>query len=360
MRYISWLLIIAVVLTSLSCSMELEKRRYNKGFYSKVHKKQKNKGTIPVSEPVVVKERKVQKVETVVVLKEQHPPQIPVEENTSASSEPIQHSGKPESEGKSEPFEKVVSTGGVPEVVAEEENTNNDHLAYLLAGGMFLTTVAFLRGKRKLSYKGMRWARQNKWKGRFLIAGLQFALAVLGCLTGVELINNGIQFSEQANWAFKGSMLLGFGLAAVSLGSNVIKDPRRVFLSKIGHLVIGISAFGICTTEANKRSAVFSWDNTYASVIIPLVDDSFSKNEIPESPPIQSASAVNNVNANWLTFLYVLLAIGIVIGLAAACCAIACEFGNAAGVAATIGAVLLLVLIIYGMSRHVKRVRAEP
>jgi hypothetical protein len=134
----------------------------------------------------------------------------------------------------------------------EEKSENGD---VLLVGSALLMGLAALgvhRRNKKRVDQMTRWAKANPVKAQWLIAGLQLPLLGLGVMSGYNLRESGVEFSDTVPYLFGGMMTLGFLAVPFLPKRKTVAIPRQVFRQRLIYLGITLSSVMMTVGFGNK------------------------------------------------------------------------------------------------------------
>ena len=258
-RSILFLILSAII---VSCGLQFDKRRYNKGYYvhsagkssKAVSRNAVNKTEHFINHTSLAKKPMTESAKTaetvintssysskpeVVALKNN-----PTAQLTEVASGKVKHFGKRNSSSGS------LLSGGF-----KNENSHIDNYLYGLAGSMVLLSFFGIRVKREKILKMTREANRNIRRTRVKIWLMQTGILVLGFFAGKNLHTLGYSFSENAEYVYGGVSTLGFGALFLQQIIGRINDMKNFFWKKLGFLVLGTCFIGSSVVIGNKAAA---------------------------------------------------------------------------------------------------------
>lgn len=353
-----------IMLFLFSCSIHLEKRVYNKGYYLQITKKKKSElrngqvenetnessakassaklNSITNDDSHLVlsnnnNENLNKRADEKILNKEDNP-----ENKITVSSN--NHTGiKRKSNLKSDHYSNVST-------FVNKRKTIGDYLLGIVTAIAGISVFGLLRMKRKRTFKITEWAKRNKWKSRFIIGGIQTLLGTVGILTGFEMSETGFSLSDNTEFLYGGLMSAGFlSLLRKKESFILLNSFDRM---KLGHILIG-TAFFATTVGVGYKLSENRQQNTPLGTI--MENTNFSEYSNVNTSMKTAFSASTESEVGWLIFLYVILTLLLIAGLAVLSCAAFCGGGGALGIPVLLGSIIIIVLVIRAMSRSVKR-----
>ena len=210
-KFIFLFMFVSFLFVSCHFVLQVEKRKYTKGYYVELTSKKKvneHKYESNSSKPKIdVRTLVASKDSAPFILKpylEYEKPEIKQVKNEKQVHLLVKESPKTfvaaVSKEKCMVSRKTASTGA--ENPKEKYFLLFSALFSLLTGGIFLAI-------RKKVQKLSRWAKENKWKARMAIAGSQIVMGAGGFIAGNILYDHGIHIHEHARSVFIASFILG-------------------------------------------------------------------------------------------------------------------------------------------------------
>lgn len=353
----------------LSCSTDLQKRHYRKGYYvarnkskdhsvdnkRSVHNKEFNKlpsdkitlsnedreEVAMTSEPVY--SQPIQKKDEIKI--------IPPAKNTSRIISNLR--------SEIEPYHQANSIYSKPKSESSESSSSKaDNLLYAIGSIVGLMTYGLIRKKRNEVFKLVRWAKKNKAKSRILIGISQATLASLGIIIGKQLSQLGYQTSDTLEYAFSGLMGLGFLSLLMRKQKSSFTLLDSFDLDRMSHLAIGLSFFALTTGIGNRLESHREQFSPIGKAV-EVFHYNHSDEGLLQSPQSQKNDNGDSVALGFSIFFLILLCIAILLGALLLACSLSCQGNDAGAFAVVILGLFLIVLLIIQISKMVKRHREE-
>ena len=262
-------------------------------------------------------------------------------------------------------FEKILAiterqeqaAGRSPEILAdegtysdrEESSENDDDLLVGSALLMGLAALAVHRRNKKRVDQMTRWAKANPVKAQWLIAGLQLPLLGLGVMSGYNLRELGVDFSDTVPYLFGGIMTLGFLAVPFLPKRKTVAIPRQVFLQRLIYLGITLSSVMMTVGFGNKVADKYP-DSPVTHAIKKADQSIFSdtdteKHEQAKSKSVKKQHKFGKKLRQWASVGSCALAVFLIILLIPVVCAGICLFiGGIVGLGSNVGLGLLLLV----------------
>jgi hypothetical protein len=360
-------LIVSLVLLLTACGVLIEKRRFNKGYHIELLSKNRSFSNHPKEEDLAKGNNQLGEVPNNSFSREQGSQDFSVdnaqriklrEEKSkdlffgSKKNESIKHFKK-EVETR---LEKDEFTGNRTEIVnqrvtisenKQQEQQSGDGYLFGLMGGMFVLSFSTIRLAKKRSMRISRWANRNKGFSRFAIFSGHCFVSGMGWFVGDRMGAMGLDLSTGSQYALGSSLILSSlylfildkkGLGFASWGS--------FFKHRIGHLITGISLFGLMMGTGNH----FQTSKEQVSIIGQVVSK-FSKLESKKNTDILLSQEISNKEnasqgGNGLAIAgAILLSLAVVVLTAIVACVAACDGQTLLAVGAVLLGIGLIVLI---------------
>ncbi len=251
----------------------------------------------------------------------------------------------------------------------QTKNENADAPMYLLMALMGMLVFGFVRIGQKKSLKMTRWANQHKIGSKVIIALLQIGMGIVGVMAGKELAAGGYQLSDNLEYIAGGIMALGF-LSFMFMKKNTdIMVMRTFYLKKLVHLAIIIPFFLVTASIGNKletkRQQIsplgYSIEKTTSAFYSNDTEEpakadqhkNVKRKEVKDTKHTKGTKKTNGwrgLLALWI-ILYVLMAIGLIF----LTCYLFCYGSTGAGVAVLLLTLAVLVIVPWLMWRWKRR-----
>jgi hypothetical protein len=239
------------------------------------------------------------------------------------------------------------------ELEAPSEKEENTHQGDVLLLGtallMALATMAVHRRNKSKVDKMTRWAKANPLKAQCLIAALQLPLLGLGVMSGYNLKELGVEFSDAVPYLFGGLMTLGFLSVPFLPKRKTVAIPKQVFRQRL--IYLGITLSSVMMTVGFGNKVVDKFPDSPVSRVIKKADQTiFSdtdthKDEISKTKPAKKHHKFGKKWRQWFSAGSCALAVLLIILLIPVVCAGICMIiAGFAGAGSTVGSGILLVL----------------
>ena len=350
----------------ISCSLQLEKRLYTKGYYIQISRKKnlllEKNNDLSTNEPLLKKEIAIQKRNEITRPLDITDDNALTANNATKSiirlpknyfkNQSPHLTSKSVASKNSDVNSGDINSGDLKFDSSRQKNEHSDGNLYLLAALMGASTFGLFRLNRPISLKATRWAKKNKLKSRGLIAVLQTGLGTIGVLVGKNLHELGYSFSNNLHYTFGVLMSLGFLNLILNEEKGKLLVLKSFYFRKISHLAIGLSLFATTIGIGNKIGE-------HSSQITPLghaiekMDTAFSPHDDSNSE-LKIAKRGGEAALALQTVGYIILGTFVLLGLIGLSCLAWCSGGTAVGLPVTIGCIALFVLMIGGMTNSIR------
>lgn len=352
------------VLILASCSILIEKRRFNKGLHVEIGRNRHS--TDRQDQPAELKDGKdpnslktirngqdlsaVESTEKNSIRDEGKTELLPatnkVNEEHRSHAEPVAvNSDEPQETVKKTPTAKNKSNQEVHFVSGKSTRKNGDGYVYGLGAMMTLLGFGSLRFNRNLSLKYTRFASSNPYLSKGLITLGYSSLGVLGYLTGAELYQLGTDISDTTQYVLGSTMVITGGALYAYEKRSSITVWNSFYKRKLGHLMIGACMFGSLMAIGNGIQEGRPQFSPVGYIISAADNSSDAKEQIGmDTQSMDSSESLAADGGGGMMALYIFLAIIVLILTVVFTCVVACS--DMAFLAVFIG-ILGLALAIY-------------